>query len=207
MTDLYSEGVSKLSNIRKRLKKVDGLSSHDELYESISDAFDLLSKGRDEIIDKTIDSLGETEGKATFFQNDLSICEQEKQSLNETINDLSAQLLSFQDRKIIAKKLVGKKIGIIGGHRKDIEKVESGLKGIEPTITFKTTEAEKGKGTPPSKEFDQKYSNCDVILVFTDYAGHSLTGAAEKVSKKYTIKLINENRHDSINSILKKILD
>jgi len=207
MTDLYSDGVSKVSSLRVRLKRIGVFSSHDEIETSIIEAIDLLSKGKGEIIDQTIDSLGETEGSSTDFQNDLSICKQEKLILNKKVDKLNAQILSYQDSKIIAKKLAGKKIGIIGGHRKDIEKVESGLKSIEQTITFKTTEAEKNKGTPPSKDFDQKYSSVDVILVFTDYSGHSLTRAAEKVAKKYNIKIINENRHDSINAIVKKILD
>jgi len=206
MNNYFSEGISKVSSVRDELNKLSSSTSYDDFNNILLDGIDLLLKGKDSIIDETINDLGPDERKITDLENKLYICDKEKENLANEKEVLSAEILRYQDAKNTAKKLKNIKVGIIGGHRKDINKVENGLKNIEPSITFKTTEAEKDKGGKPSKEFNQKYSNCDVILVFTDYAGHDLTGAAEKVAKKYDIKLIRENRHDLISEIYRKII-
>ncbi len=185
-----------------------------------------MNKDNDELI---LELISELEKPASFFsngstaelilevfskieiknKNDLALCQNNLERCVEKCDFLSKEKNNLQNKKLLSEKLDGKKLGVIGGHIRDINrlKVDIGNYFYTSDITFKESECHGvNSSTPPLNVLESKYSTFDILIILTDYASHSLTGNAEKVAKKYGIKIIKSHASHS-NNVISELID
>jgi len=206
MRTYLSERNDIISKFKNELTNISFFSSHKKIEILFVDVIDFMARNKQSIEDEILDNLGEIEDSNKELQNELTNCNSLSLELEEKNERLQKKIFSTHQEKEIRKKLKNKKIGIIGGHLTDINYIETALKEIESSMSFKKTEGGKNQAVPPSSILNNKYKSCDLIVVITNYTGHGLTRAAEKLSKNNNIPHIMENGKQFRHSVLNKIL-
>lgn len=188
------------------------MSSHTdrviELLEEFEKSASLISNGKGheliyEILETTLNNDNENPIDSGKLQAQISGLEQRLAKCHSERDAISCKLAEYALEKERIKKLRGKQVGIIGGHITEIKKIETMLEkelGIRSKIT-------PGEVTPPPySKLKDKYRNVDLLIILNGYAGHALTGSAEKLSEEFGIRKIYDSA-DLLNSIKLKVIE
>lgn len=179
-----------------------------ELIGKVERSVSLIRSGKEQdVIDELLEIADRHDMELSTAGNDLeNSMAQLKQLLDECRSErdsISCKLNQHALDKKKIKKLNGKRVGIIGGHVTDIRKIEAML---DQDLGIKS-KATAGEGSPPPyPTLKEKHYNADLLIILTGYAGHSLTGNAERLSEEFGIKKIYDSA-DLLNSIKLKVIE
>ncbi|PPI78391.1 DUF2325 domain-containing protein [Marinobacter flavimaris] len=182
-----------LEKLRKRLVSLSIFSRAAEEIAALDKAMDLI-----------LEEQTTPDGKSSLevcrsLRTQLSQCEASKVRISRTLADYEASKNHF-------KTLDHKKIGIVGGHPTDAKSLKAAFDSLcsEARVKFKET---IGKSTPDHQTFREKYSDVDLLIVFTGFVGHSLTRHADMIEKEEGITVIRlEKMPSEYRSIMAEIL-
>lgn len=175
-----------------------------EMEKSVS----LISSGREQdIVEEMYEVTVQMELDSSVhwieLQNDNSELKESLNKCHAERDSISNKLVEYKANKDKLKKLLGKRVGIIGGHVDEIRRIEAMLEK-DLGIKSKTTLGEGS--TPPYQTIKEKYRNIDLLIILNGYAGHALTGHAEKLSDEFGIRKIYESAN-LLNSIKLKVIE
>lgn len=140
--------------------------------------------------------LNQLENKNAELSELLKKCHSERESI-------SCKLIEYEVNKKKLKDLRGKRVGIIGGHAEDIRRISTML-DTDLGIKSKSTAGESS--TPPYLLLKEKYRNFDLLIILTSYAGHALTGSAERLCDEFAIRKIYDSAN-LLSSIKQKVIE
>lgn len=146
----------------------------------------------DEAIDLILDfetapgNLEELQKECVDLQTQLNQCESFKKRIGETLQKVQSDKCNFE-------AFNNSKIGIVGGHRTDVEKLKSAINEASKGARIKFQET-YDNSVPTHRKFREKYKNVDVVIVITGYAGHDLTEHADILEKQEGTPVIRLGR-------------
>ena len=188
--------------------------------DSINDKYNRLNKLKNRILSHNIFSSASKEYNDFEEMIDLLLeketsplnYEQEIQALNIRLNQCIAgkkrALSSLEvniEKKNMKKIFDKRKIGIVGGHRTDRDKLKEHITttGNGASIKFQETPPEN---VSSHRKFKEKYSDMDVIIAITGYVGHSLTNHVGLIEKERNIKTIFIPDLSDIETLIKELI-
>lgn len=179
-----------------------------ELIAKMETSVSLIRSGKElDDIDELLEMVAQVEVESPADQNQLlneiTVLEERLNKCHSERDSISCKLADYEVSKDTLKKVLGKRVGIIGGHVDEIRRIEAML-DKDLGIKSKTTPGEGS--TPPYQTIKEKYRNVDLLIILTGYAGHALTGHAEKLSDEFGIRKIYESAN-LLNSIKLKVIE
>lgn len=178
-----------------------------ELIGSLATSASLIDSGDlEDVVDEMINILAQDELELPTdqnqLQNQISLLEECLIKCHSERDSISCKLTELELNKDKLKKLSGKRVGIIGGHVDEIKKIEEMLADLG--IKCRRT---AGEGSvPPYPKLKEKYCNVDLLIILNGYAGHALTGQAERLSDEFGIRKVYDSA-DLLNSIKLKVIE
>lgn len=178
-----------------------------ELIEKVETSVSLIRSGKEQdVINellKMVEQMEESPTDRNQLQNKIFELEHHLGACQSERDSISCKLAQFEINKDKLNKLLGKRVGIIGGHVTDIRKIETML---DHDLGIKS-KATGGEGSPPPyAELKDKYCKVDLLIILNGYAGHALTGSAERLSDEFGIPKVYDSA-DLLNSIKLKVIE
>jgi len=179
-----------------------------ELIGKVETSVSMIRSGKEQdVIDELLEMVARDELNFSEVENELeNNISQLKQLLDECRCErdlISCKLAEHLLDKAKIKKLLGKRVGIIGGHSSEIKKIETML-NQDLGIKIRSTPGEVSP--PPYSKLKDKYRNADLLIILNGYAGHALTDNAERLSDEFGISKIYDSA-GLLNSIKLKVIE
>jgi hypothetical protein len=177
MEDRYSV----LEKLRKRLVSLN-------LFTRASEELDILDKAMELFLeaettpDGEVPALHDLQSECIHLQTMLNQCESSK-------DRLGARLRGYQSTERYFEVFNKRKIGIVGGHQTDAEKLKSAITELSKGAKIKFRETYDAS-TPDHRVFREKYRDVDIIIAFTGYTGHSMTKHVDMIEKEEGVSVV-----------------
>lgn len=150
-----------------------------------------------------LDFIGDME---SVTKNTEIIVEEELYWVIDECDKLSEQVSGVLNASEQKKLLNDLKYGIIGGRPSEIEHLQKKLESICPNLS--RPRIANNKAAPPASSFNAMFAEVDILLIFTAYTSHSMTGLASNLARALDRKdwLLYANRDDNIEAVVSRII-
>ncbi|TRX57170.1 hypothetical protein [Thalassomonas sp. M1454] len=200
--DSYFDKAERLESLKNKLNDMGFFTSAKEEETTIVEAIDTLMEiESNELPNEVALKIGELEEELKIVRKSLSSCEVGTETL-------ASELYTYTEKSENKRLLENRKIGIVGGHKTDIQKIKDKFKEVSSGAKIKhpQTDGEKNSGCPPYSVFKEKYQHVDVLIVITGYAGHDLTGLADKLEDEQNVYTIRIEKPNNLNAIVQRVI-